>query len=63
MYGCSQKVLNEVLEKPIKSDEIDIHFAGYNATKISRKKYSKIYSKSNRKKRGSKRNDKKNGFK
>ena len=28
MYGCSQKVLNEVLEKPIKSDEIDIHFAG-----------------------------------
>ena len=28
MFGCSEKVLKEVLEKPIASDDLDIHLAG-----------------------------------
>jgi len=28
MFGCSEKVLNEVLEKPIASDDFDIHVGG-----------------------------------
>jgi hypothetical protein len=28
MFGCSEKVLNEVLEKPIATDDFDIHLGG-----------------------------------
>ena len=27
MHGCNQNVLNEVLNKPIARDDLDIHFA------------------------------------
>jgi hypothetical protein len=28
MFGCTEKVLNEVLAKPIKTDDFDIHVGG-----------------------------------
>ena len=28
MHGCDQIVLNEVLQKPIARNDLDIHFAG-----------------------------------
>lgn len=28
MFGCHEKVLNEVLEKPIAKDDFDIHLGG-----------------------------------
>ena len=28
MHGCDEKVLNEVINKPIARDDLEIHFAG-----------------------------------